>query len=122
MKRQEAIEALNAALDATEHPATAAELLDTLTAAGYVLVKSAPPGDDPMPLFVLKGHDMLTPDAIAAYMNACAARGLREQARQVWQALGEIARWQSRNPDRVRHPNHPHVPVTAYTDAAARST
>jgi hypothetical protein len=70
-----------------------------------------PDGCDPMPVFVVKGKDLLAPDAIAAYQNACAERGLNEQARQVWLALGEVAGWQSRHPELVKLPDHPHVPV-----------
>ena len=93
----------------TAHLPQAFELLRALDEAAAEL--AGPAEGDPMPVFVIKGKDVLAPDAIAAYQNACAARGLNEQARQVWLALGEVAGWQSRHPDLVKLPDHPHVPA-----------
>lgn len=79
--------------------------------------RTYPVGGDPMPVFVIKGKDLLAPDAIAAYQNACVARGLNEQAQQVWLALREVAGWQSRNPELVKLPDHQHVPVGSWPRA-----
>ena len=107
-------DALAAAKDRYDHAEAPydPDVLALIRAAETMRVKLYGTVDhDPMPVFVLKGKDLLAPDAIAAYQNACAARGLDEQARQVWLALGEIAGWQSRNPGLVKLPDHPHVPV-----------
>lgn len=66
---------------------------------------------DPMPVFVLKGKDALAPFLVLTYQRECYRYGLEEQARQVQLAYEEMAAWQRRNPDRVKLPDHPHVPA-----------
>lgn len=87
-----------------------------VAASLYSLPEGADPDSqavlDPMPVFTIQGTDQLAPDAVAAYQNLCVQAGLSDQANQVWLALGEIARWQSRHPDLVKLPDHKHVPVT----------
>jgi hypothetical protein len=67
--------------------------------------------DDPMPVFVIKGKDRLAIDAIVAYGELCLTAGLYDQAYQVGEAVKEIRDWQDRNPDKVKTPDHEHVPV-----------
>lgn len=67
--------------------------------------------DDPMPVFVLKAKDKLTSRALVGYIEACDDVGLGEQTRQVLRAADEFTAWQERNPDRVKLPDHKHVPV-----------
>lgn len=71
---------------------------------------TTPVGDDPMPVFVIQGKDRLAPQTIAQYARSCEAAGLTEQAREVRKALLEITEWQHRNHDRVKYPDHKHVP------------
>ena len=73
---------------------------------------------DPMPVFVLKGTDQLTPETIAFYRRRCNVHGLVEQAAEVTRALDEMEAWQDRNRDLVHMPDHPHVPVTGSPDPA----
>jgi hypothetical protein len=70
-----------------------------------------PGGDDPMPVFVIKGTDRIAPAAVEAYHDLCIELGLSDQAGQVWHAAEEIRRWQARHPDRIKKPDHPHVPA-----------
>lgn len=77
-------------------------------------LRGAPPylkdyGDEPV--FVLRGKDSLTPWTIASYMHSCRQKGLHDQAEEVDKALHEVMRWQRHNPDKVKLPDHPHVPV-----------
>ena len=67
--------------------------------------------DDPMPEFPLKAKDMLAIETITFYRAACLAYGLDEQAAQVELAVAEFREWQARNPDRMKLPDHEHVPV-----------
>ncbi len=67
--------------------------------------------DDPMPVFVIKGKDQLAPHAVSAYVELCERAGLPDQAREARYATGEIQNWQFRNRDRVKLPDHKHVPV-----------
>lgn len=87
-------------------------LLAELEKLGYYVVRAAHPvSPDPMPVFVIKGKDRLAPAAVDAYFTLCLAQGLPEQAAEVADAAREIREWQDRNPDLVKTPNHPHVPV-----------
>jgi hypothetical protein len=72
------------------------------------------PTEDPMPVFVIKGKDALAPDTVQAYFTLCLAQGLTRQAAEVADAAREIREWQARNPDLVKTPDHPHVPVSAW--------
>jgi hypothetical protein len=71
-----------------------------------------PAGDDPMPVFVIKGKDALASHAVSAYALLCNSHGQIMQAREVDRAVLEIQDWQFRNRDHVKMPNHEHVPVT----------
>lgn len=72
---------------------------------------------DPMPVFTIKGKDLLAVAAIRYYHDLCATHGLHEQAAEVQKAITEIVAWQKRNPDAVKTPDHAHVPVAAAEDA-----
>lgn len=71
---------------------------------------------DPMPVFTIKAQDQLAPRAVLAYAGLCMAAGLTDQAEQVRAALVEIEAWQAANPDRVKLPDHAHVPAAAAVD------
>jgi len=66
---------------------------------------------DPMPVFVIKGKDLLALGAIAMYRQLCLANGLTRQAAEVDRAYAEVEGWQARNPDVVWMPDHVHVPA-----------
>lgn len=66
---------------------------------------------DPMPVFVIKGKDLLASPAVDAYRDLCSAYGLHEQADQVRAAADEIRTWQDRHIDQVKAPDHIHVPA-----------
>lgn len=68
------------------------------------------------PRFVIRGKDALAPEVINAYVRACEARELTDQANQVRLALQEILEWQERNPHLVKPPDHAHVPADAQDD------
>lgn len=69
--------------------------------------------DDPMPVFVLKAKDRLAVDTIEQYARYCYEEGLHHQRDQVSRALAEIVAWRSRHRDRVKLPDHDHVPATS---------
>lgn len=75
---------------------------------------TVPDGDD-MPVFVIKGKDQFAPHAISYYAALCRRAGLTGQAAEVRRAVAEIQDWQSDHRDKVKLPDHPHVPVTAET-------
>lgn len=66
---------------------------------------------DPMPVFTLLAKDQLAPAAIGAYHELCLELGITDQARQVYAAYQEIRAWQERHSDRVKLPDHEHVPI-----------
>lgn len=68
-------------------------------------------GIEDMPVFVIKGKDMLASQTIAHYRNLCSMYGLDSQAIEVQRALDEMYAWQERNPELMGAPDHPHVPV-----------
>lgn len=68
--------------------------------------------DDPMPVFVLKAKDNLTPEIVLDYGSRCSELGWHDQANEVIKAYNEIVAWRSRNPDLCKNPDHEHVPVT----------
>lgn len=68
---------------------------------------------DPMPVFVLKGKDALTPYVIEAYRERCVDEELYDQAHEVALALAEVEAWQRRHPELVKLPDHKHVPADA---------
>lgn len=67
--------------------------------------------DDPMPVFVIKGKDLLALDAIAMYRQLCLTNGLTRQVAEVDRAWAEMAGWQVRHPDEVWMPDHVHAPA-----------
>lgn len=73
------------------------------------------PTDDPMPVFVIKAKDKLALRTLEAYTTLCVQLGLDEQAREVDKAYEEMRQWQERNRDRIKFPDHPHVPATTDT-------
>lgn len=68
---------------------------------------------DPMPVFTIKAKDLLALCAIARYRTECEVNGLFDQAREVEKAMAEFERWQQRNPDLMKMPDHEHVAVTS---------
>lgn len=73
-----------------------------------------------MPVFVIKAKDALAPEAVGAYRDLCLKYGLDSQAAEVRKALSEISAWQLANEDRVKLPDHEHVP-TPTSDPATGS-
>jgi len=72
---------------------------------------AARPADPTEPRFVIRAQDTLAVRAVRAYLGLCLELGLDEQAAQVQAALDEIEAWRAANPDRVRLPDHTHVPA-----------
>ena len=68
--------------------------------------------DDPMPVFTIKAQDALAGHALMAYLVACNEFGLTEQAEQVQLAIQEFIDWQRRNQNRIKYPDHTHIPAT----------
>lgn len=66
-----------------------------------------------MPIFVVKGQDVLAVETIEAYRDLCVKYSLTAQADQVDLAIAEMVAWQGENQDRVRLPEHRHVPAGA---------
>jgi hypothetical protein len=65
-----------------------------------------------MPVFVLKGKDLVALDGILGYLQGCDARGLDDQVAEVTKAISEFAHWQHRNNNQVKLPDHKHVPAS----------
>jgi hypothetical protein len=110
MTRTEAIELVyryRCALKTQDQPA--------LAEAGAVLVEAlttdSVSDNDPMPVFPLQAEDRLAATAIEAYRVACRDAGLNDQAFEVGAALAEFLRWEARHPERMKLPDHKHVPV-----------
>lgn len=73
---------------------------------------------DPMPVFVLKAKDHLTPDVVQAYADLARRYGQHQdlgrmvtQANRAELALTEIHGWRNRHEDECAFPDHPHVPA-----------
>lgn len=64
-----------------------------------------------MPVFVIKAKDVLSLAILEAYIDLCVSLKLHYQAQQVRSAYNEVARWREANPELVKAPHHPHVPV-----------
>lgn len=67
--------------------------------------------DATMPVFPIKAKDALAIEAVQAYRELCVKYGLYGQAQQVQLAINEITDWQGANEDRMKLPDHKHVPV-----------
>lgn len=107
----EALAAARARFDHAEAPYDP-DVLSLIRAAEAMRAKLyGPVGADPMPVFVIKGKDILAPHAVSAYAVLCDAQGFFSQSREVRRAVDEIQDWQWRNRDQVKPPDHPHVPV-----------
>lgn len=63
-----------------------------------------------VPVFVLKGTDLIAPQAVEHYHEMCHSYGLFAQQEEVGKALEEMRDWQDRNRDRVKLPDHKHAP------------
>ena len=72
---------------------------------------SDPTSDDPMPVFVIKAKDNLSPHAVGQYVRSLCDQDLFEQARHAIAALEEINAWRERHPDLCKWPDHKHVPA-----------
>lgn len=66
---------------------------------------------DPMPVFTIKAQDQLAVVAVEHYRHLCEINGLTDQAAEVEKAIDEIEQWQHRHTDRVKRPDHQHMPV-----------
>lgn len=64
-----------------------------------------------MPVFTIKGKDVLAQPTLRAYAELCESLGLFDQARETIKALNEIRRWQNANRGTVKIPDHTHVPA-----------
>jgi len=64
-----------------------------------------------MPVFAIKAQDVLAPRVIDMYAALCVSHGLEWQAGQARLAACEVRQWQADNPDRVKIPDHAHVPT-----------
>lgn len=64
-----------------------------------------------VPVFVVKGTDQFALGTIQTYSGICNSYGLYAQAHEVQEALKEMRAWQEAHPDRVKLPDHKHVPV-----------
>jgi len=78
---------------------------------GLVTDIDVPLTDDDMPKFTILAQDMLAVEAVEAYAGLCREHGLHWQAEQVDKAIAEIRQWQWRNRDRLKAPDHAHVPA-----------
>ncbi len=67
---------------------------------------------DGMPWFVIKAQDALAIAAITAYRDLCLNAGLTAQAAEVDKAIAEFEQWQQRPGNRVRLPEHRHLPAS----------
>lgn len=63
-----------------------------------------------VPQFVIKATDAFAVETIRDYLRQCWRENLFAQSNEVTKALAEIIAWQQANPDRVRLPDHKHVP------------
>jgi F420-dependent methylenetetrahydromethanopterin dehydrogenase len=66
---------------------------------------------EPMPVFILKAKDNLTPWAVANYAILCEAAGLCDQAEEVRKALAEMVNWRDEHREQCKWPDHDHVPA-----------
>jgi hypothetical protein len=80
---------------------------DGLTAKG--ITPFAP--EDPEPVFTIRGQDRFAVRAVGAYYDLCCEAGLMAQAGEVHRALEELRAWQDRHPERIKMPDHAHVPA-----------
>jgi hypothetical protein len=81
------------------------------TIAEYL--RAALPGKpDSMPRFTFLAKDFFITDALDAYFDSLRRAGLVEQAEEVRKAIQEIVDWQAANEDKVKNPDHIHVPVS----------
>lgn len=70
------------------------------------------PECDPMPVFTLKAKDQFTVPTVEYYNRLCRAHGLYDQVIENDKALAELRAWETRNSDRMKLPDHKHVPTT----------
>lgn len=64
------------------------------------------------PIFVLRGQDMFAECGIVGYQTELLSHRVLEQADQVSLALEEMQQWQESNANRLKVPDHRHVPVS----------
>jgi hypothetical protein len=65
-----------------------------------------------MPVFVLKAQDELAIPTILFYMRSLEKFGLMDQSAEVSKALDEFKEWEQENPDKMKMPDHKHVPAS----------
>ncbi|HEX8108515.1 MAG TPA: hypothetical protein VF516_12365 [Kofleriaceae bacterium] len=66
---------------------------------------------DVMPEFPLLAKDELAVDVIKYYRMCCESAGYLNQAAEVEKAIAEFNGWRERHPDKVKRPDHEHVPA-----------
>jgi len=98
----------------TKDDQPAAEKIMPLAETIAEYLREALPGKpDSMPRFTFLAKDNYMTDALDAYFDSLTRAGLLEQAEEVRKAIQEIVDWQANNEDRMKDPDHVHVPVKA---------
>lgn len=64
------------------------------------------------PIFVLRGQDMFATSGVIAYEQELRDHHQYGQAEEVQKALGEMFTWQDEHTDRLKNPDHEHVPAS----------
>jgi hypothetical protein len=78
---------------------------------GYVFSDSWEVDTDGEPVFLLRGQDKYATAGIFGYVLGLESWKQHEQAEEASKAKDEMVSWQAKNPDRVKNPDHRHVPV-----------
>jgi hypothetical protein len=64
------------------------------------------------PIFVLRGQDKFATGGIKGYQIGLDTWNQTKQADEVQKAMDEMIAWQARHADRIKNPDHQHVPTT----------
>ena len=72
-----------------------------------------------MPVFTIQAKDRLAVAALIAYQVLCDEWHLPQQVAEVEKAIEEMVAWRKRNPQRVKIPDHTHVPATSIHKGAS---
>jgi hypothetical protein len=63
------------------------------------------------PIFVLRGQDKFATGGIKGYQIGLEMWNQTKQADEVQKAMDEMIAWQARHADRIKNPDHQHVPA-----------
>lgn len=88
------------------------DVQDQLAATERAIMATFFTETDPEPVFVFRAQDKGAMSAIATYYSWCLINGLTEHGAEVQKAMHEMRDWQTRNPDRMKYPDHKHKPVS----------